>query len=180
MNMNEDYRLICEIWNESQWDCAKFISRLEKIDCKDKALILLKMGSSQIKQDKKMAVLMRTGLSMLEEQKEELDISDMFMCAIGYEKLQDFEKALMYYENCIERLPQSAMYWAVIGMKYRVCSKIKCKIEEIALAEFDLSIEAFACAEKIEKKSWRKEKWKDAKEEMIHQKERKLKQVTDD
>ena len=118
---------------------------------------------------------MEKALQMLEEKSKCLGIQDAFLCALGYEKIENYKKSIAYYEYCIQHLPESSMKSAMLGMKYRVYSKMNPEEQN-----FDLAIEAFSRAEKEEIISWRKEKWKVAQDEMVLQKERKWKLVVDD
>lgn len=136
---------------------------------KKQALMLMKTGDAQIKHDKKMGEVIEKGIFMLETEQEQ-DIGDLFMCGLGYEKVMKYEKALDNYEKCLAMLPESSMYWAILGMKYRVLSKMNQTAEM-----FDMAIDAFVRAGESEEKLWRKQKWEMAQKEMMLQKERKWK-----
>ena len=131
--------------------------------------MLMKTGDAKIKHDKKMDEVIEKGVSMLETEKEQ-DIGTLFMCGLGYEKVIRYENALENYEKCLAMLPESSMYWAILGMKYRVLSKMNQTAET-----FDMAIDAFARAGELEEKLWRKQKWETAQKEMMIQKERKWK-----
>jgi len=166
--MNNINVKIMEIINECNGNIDMFSKRFDEIKCEEKELIVLKICSSNIKGNESNAEIMKFVLKNMEKEVSARGLGIAFICALGYEKIGEFSKALYYYEFCISKLPEAAFRHALNGMKYRVLSKSK-KDEK----SFKLSVESFAKAVEIETVDWKKEKWRKAQEEMTLQMERK-------
>ena len=166
MIKNEDYINIIQIMDECRGNIPLFLDKIEEMECGDKAQILLRIGASNIKKNAEMAALIEYGIQMLEDESDASGIENVFLCALGYEKINNYIASLSCFEKCIRQLPDSAMKCALCGMKYRVQSKKDGKLED-----FNLSIKAFEKAASKEKLTWRRNKWKEAWQEMIMRKE---------
>lgn len=166
--MNYNNAKIIEIIDEYNGNIDLFSKRFDEIKCEEKEMIVLKICSSNIKENGNNVEIMKFVLKSMEKKVSARGIYVAFTCALGYEKIGEFYKSLYYYEFCISNLPEAAFKYALNGMKYRVLSKAK-KDEK----SFKLSVEAFAKAVEMETIDWKKEKWKKAQEEMILQTERK-------
>lgn len=166
-DMEKYYDLISELISSCQGNVQTFLLEADKIDCplKKKAQIVLKIASARIKSNPEMQKFMESAIDMLTENEPEMEISDHFLCALGYEKIRKYDSALRHYETCIAQLPDSSMKSALTGMKFRVLSKKEKKDDY-----FDLAAEAFLKAASEEETGWKKKKWETASREMVKQK----------
>lgn len=167
MDMENDYERIRELMDKCQDDVFFFLHEIDKIECPrtKKIQTILKIASVQIKENPKMQKFMEKALDMLRESENDMQISDNFLCALGYEKIKKYDIALQYYEKCMGQLPDSSMKSALLGMKYRVLSK-----KEKGGVYFDLAVKAFSKAALEEEIDWKKKKWEAAVQEMTKQK----------
>lgn len=167
MDMKNYYEQVRGFMDSCQEDVSSFLNEMDKIDYpqKKKAQMILKIASTQIKKNPKKQIFIEIALNMLRQSENDLQISDVFLCALGYEKIRKYDIAIQYYEKCIEQLPDSSMRSALWGMKYRVLSK-----KEKKDCYFDRAVESFSKAALQEETDWKKQKWEVAAQEMVKQK----------
>lgn len=165
--MKKSYEQIRGFMDSCQEDVSIFLNEMDKIDYpqKKKAQMILKIASAQIKKSPEKQKFIEIALNMLTQSENDLQISDAFLCALGYEKIKKYDTAIQYYEKCIDQLPDSSMRSALRGMKFRVLSK-----KEKKDCYFDLAAENFSKAALQEEKDWKRQKWEVAAQEMVKQK----------
>lgn len=86
------------------------------------ALVLIKQGCVEVKQDSSKISLIELGISKLNQLPGD-DLFTKLVCAIGYEKMSMYQKSIELYDYCIDSLPDSSIKYGITGMKYRVLAK---------------------------------------------------------
>lgn len=135
---------------------------LDGLEKRKRALALIKQGCEEVKKDAAKASLIKQGIMELETVSDG-DLFSRLVCAIGYEKMADYVKAVANYDSCIDSLPESSLKYGIMGMKYRALSKGISESRDVYVA---LSMDCYEKAFEAETDATWKRRWAESRDEV--------------